>query len=371
MKKGHKILMIIIIIASLVYYSSVDDMVEFAENLSIPIGIGYDVKLKINGEVDYSVPVSFYIFKSDGKNSSKVVTGEGYTLLKSREARQNKLDKKFFLGSEKVYVISDEVAKNGIKDIAEGIFNDPLISDIGYVAICSGKAEDILKYPVKDYSSSAEFIEGIIKNLKYNNFFHRDYKVNDIFYQLTLEGMNLVLPYIAITDDGIEVVGMAIFKDDKMVYKLNMEQTRMLNFLREDNTQGSISVKYGKNEYVSATVINKRKVKCLKQGENYKFLIELKLKADINYDELKHPVFNSKENEEIIAKEMERSIEIRAKKFIDDMNKNYKIDVLQLGRVAAAKYGRRTGVNWDEVISNSQIDVDVKVKIDRGGRGNF
>lgn len=371
MKKGHKIIIIIIIVISLVYYSSADDMVEFAENLAIPIGIGYDIKMKTNGHVNYKVPISFYIFKSNGQNLNKVVLGEGNTLLKTRGDRQVKLDKKFFLGSEKVYIISSEVAQNGIKDIAEGIFNDPLISDIGYVAICAGKAEEILKYPVKDYSSSAEFIEGIIKNLKYNNFFHKDYKINDIFYQLSLEGMNLALPYIAITDNGIEVVGMAIFKDDKMVYKLNMEEVEMLNFLRENNTQGSINIKESENQYISGTVFNKRKVKCLKEGEEYKFLIELNLKVDISYDELKKPVFDSKENEDIIIKKIEETMENKSKEFIKKMQTYYKIDMLQLGRVAAAKYGRRKDINWDKVVSNSEIDVDVKVKIDRDGRGNF
>ena len=31
------------------------------------------------------------------------------------------------------------------------------------------------------------------------------------------EGRSLVLPYIEITEEGIEITGMAIFKEDKMV----------------------------------------------------------------------------------------------------------------------------------------------------------
>lgn len=325
MKKGYKILIIVVIIVSLVYYSNADDMVEFAENLSIPIGVGYDINKKTDGNVDYSIPISFYIFKPNGENLNKVVTGEGHTLLETREERQTKLDKKFFLGSEKVYIISDRFAQNGVRNIIEGMFNEPLISDIGYMAVCAGKAEEILRYPVKDYSSSAELVEGIIKNLKYNNFFYEEYKVNNAFEQLAVEGMNLVLPYVAITDEGIEVVGMAIFKDDKMVYKLNMEETEILNFLREDNTQGSINIKESEDEYVSGVAINKRKVKCLKQGENYKFLIELNVKLDINYDELKNPIFEKKENEEKVIKKIEQNMEDKSRKFINKMQNCYKL----------------------------------------------
>ncbi|MBV1820656.1 Ger(x)C family spore germination C-terminal domain-containing protein, partial [Bacteroidales bacterium MSK.15.36] len=49
----------------------------------------------------------------------------------------------------------------------------------------------------------------------------------------------------------------------------------------------------------------------------------------------------------------------------------YKIDLLELGRIAAAKYGRRTGVDWDEVVSDSEIDIKVNSKIVTTGKGNF
>ena len=53
------------------------------------------------------------------------------------------------------------------------------------------------------------------------------------------------------------------------------------------------------------------------------------------------------------------------------MKNEYKVDCLQLGWVAAAKYGRDTGVDWDEVVSNSDIKVNVKVNVDKVGRGQY
>ena len=38
---------------------------------------------------------------------------------------------------------------------------------------------------------------------------------------------------------------------------------------------------------------------------------------------------------------------------------------------AVAKYGRETGVDWDKEVSNADIKVSVKVKIDKMGIGQY
>jgi hypothetical protein len=68
---------------------------------------------------------------------------------------------------------------------------------------------------------------------------------------------------------------------------------------------------------------------------------------------------------------MEEKIEKMCYNFLEKMKKDYKVDCLELGRVAAATYGRNTGVDWNEIVSNSDIKVNVKVNIDRYGRGDF
>jgi hypothetical protein len=60
--------------------------------------------------------------------------------------------------------------------------------------------------------------------------------------------------------------------------------------------------------------------------------------------------------------------------FIGKMQSQYKIDVLELGRVAAANFGRGTGTDWNEVICNvdlTNIKVNVNVKVDNMGRGDY
>ncbi|MBU3100846.1 Ger(x)C family spore germination C-terminal domain-containing protein [Clostridium sp. DSM 17811] len=57
--------------------------------------------------------------------------------------------------------------------------------------------------------------------------------------------------------------------------------------------------------------------------------------------------------------------------FINKSKCQYKTDILDLGRIAAAKYGRCKGTDWDKVICNSDIKVNVKFTVDKQGRGSF
>jgi hypothetical protein len=53
------------------------------------------------------------------------------------------------------------------------------------------------------------------------------------------------------------------------------------------------------------------------------------------------------------------------------MQKKYKVDCLELGQFAAAKYGRHTGTDWNKAVSNSKIIVKAKVSIEKVTRGTY
>ncbi len=57
--------------------------------------------------------------------------------------------------------------------------------------------------------------------------------------------------------------------------------------------------------------------------------------------------------------------------FINKIKSDINIDILNLGSVAAAKYGRETGIDWNKEVLNSDIKVNVKVKVDSQGRGDY
>lgn len=342
-----------------------------AEDLEIVASFGADIKKMSENQVLYIAPSSVYTFEEGEKVSSSIRSGEALTPGRTRETRQLISNKQYGLGLEKVYLFGESMAKYGIKFPIEIFFRNPYLNDSGYIAICHGTPEDILKYKVQGYPSSADYIEGMLKNAHYYNFFSTNYKIVDIFLNLDSEGRSLKIPYIEILENQLKMTGMCIFKKDKMVEKLNDYDTKLLNMLSETDGRGIIPLQMNEDEYLEYYAKVKRKVKVYKSDNKYRFIINLTFAGDIISNTLYTEVINDASVNNKIQNQLEETIKHSSNYFIEKMKKQYKVDLLDLGNHAAAKYGRHTGVNWDDIVSKSDIEVKIKVKIDRKGRGDY
>ncbi len=340
------------------------------EELDIVSGLGCDAE-KQGSETKYCIPMSVYVFNNDNIVNSMLKKGDALTIGQTRQTRALADDKQNMLGLEKVYIISEEHATAGMRNLIEILYRNPSLNDTGYVTICRGKSEDLLKYQINGYPSSSDYIEGLIKNSYFYNFFSDEYKITNMFLQVDAEGTNAVLPYIELTKEGIKITGMAVFNKDKMVLKMNMDDARVMNMLRGNSGKGIISVHKGPNDYVDYYATSKRKVTCTKEGDKYKFVINLYLKGDIISNLSYKNISKDSKIDNQFEEDMCQYVKKMCNNFITKMKCEYKVDCLQLGQVAAAKYGRHTGSDWNIIVPNSEIIVNIKVHIDKTGRGDF
>lgn len=368
MKKTNFYIMVTSFIIMLI--SFIGSKGEMVENLEIPLGVGNDIE-KTDGFVEYKVPLLVYTSDGSNKIAGGIFTGTGRSIGKTREERQLKSGKRFLIGLNRVFIFSEGNAVQGLRHIVDANLNNPDVNDKAMCVICKGKAEDILKYKVQGYSSSPEYIWGMVKNLNQFNFFSSQYTFTDMVVRIDAEGRNLLLPYIEITDDGLKTTGLAVFKKDKMVGKTDIKEARVINILKENNVKGIFTIQRDPDKYTDLYVDSKRKIKCSREDNRYKFEITLNLKGRVTNNELYEGISKDpkvlKDYEDVVKE----SVEKQCNEIINKVKNEYKVDVLDLGRVAAAKYGRGKGTDWDEEISNSEIIVKAKVKVDTEGRANY
>jgi Ger(x)C family germination protein len=341
-----------------------------AEDLSIPAGVGIDIEKRGEEDLVYKISISSYVFQ-EKKTMSRVTTGEERSIGQTRQNRQLKLSKKFLIGLEKVDIIGEEQAAYGIRNLLDILFTNPSVNDNALVAVCGGNAKDILKYPMEGYPSSADYIEGMIRNSKSANFFTENYKIIDIFVRLDSEGRNFTLPHLILAKEGPKIDGLALFKDDKMIGKMEIQEAKILNMLSEDSGRGIVAIQNSTREYIEFYGKSKRKVKCVKENNKYRFDISVKLNGELITNELNKEVAEDEGEKRKIEKEMSQNLEEECNKVIKIMKDDYKTDFLELGRVAAARYGKDTGTDWNNVVANSDIQVKVDVKIGKQGRGDY
>lgn len=344
---------------------------EPVENIDIPSGVGIDLIQNNKNSFDYSVPVSYYNYSTGKKISRFVHSGAGKTITETREARQLISSKRATLGLERIFVASEDYSKFGIKGLVSSLFKNPVINDTSLFTVCKGKAEEILSFNVPEYPSSADYIEGVLELSTTYNFFSDNYKVIDLFVRLDSEGRNAVIPYIEIKNEKPQITGMALFKKDIMIKKIDMDEAKTLNMLREKNVTGMLVIQENPKEYTSYYGKTKRKVRCEKKEDEYTFFIDLSLTGEIIENELFPDMRTNKKIMKEFEEKLSKQVEKNSYDFIDKMQKDYKVDCLELGRVAAATFGRHTNVDWDEIVSKSNIKVNVNVKVIRMGRGKY
>lgn len=342
------------------------------EELETVIGIGYDIERKGEGTIEYSIPISVNIYKPNGVQANLIFKEQAQNLGEVIQKRQEKMSRKFVQGQERVILISEDYARYGLKTLIEDRFRNSETNDMAYMAVCKGKTDNYLKCKVKGYSSASEYIGGLIDDSDEYSFFSDNYKVIDAYVRIGAEGRELALPYIEITKEGIKVTGMAIFKKDKMVEIADGKASKMINFLKHGNAKGIMSLQKSSKAYIDFEgKTGKRKVRCYKQGDKYSFNIDLTFTGTIISNEMYADILKDTNTKEEFEKDMARSIEKQCDDFIKVMKNNYKIDCITLGREAAAKYGRQKGIDWNEVVSNADIKVNVKVNADLQGRGDY
>lgn len=362
------ILSVSCIILYLIFNSSEGNLA--IEKVDVCSGLSFDIVTN-NPVKEYSVAGSVYIFTKKDEISSGVIEGIGKNIADTRASRQIISAKQYLLGLQKVFIFSEAVATNGIKSIIDIMFSNQQMNDSTWNVVCKDKAIDMLKFKVIDFPSSADHIDGMIESSIEQNFMSSDYKVMDMFVRLDSEGRNLILPYVEIINNRITLSGMSVFKKDKMVATIPIEEAKYMNFLINNKAKGTLTLQKDSSHLISTYGNVNRKVHCKKINGKYKFYIDLEFKGMVVNNTMYNDFMSNPKTVEKYTHELEEKTKQRCYEFIYKMQNKYKVDCLELGRVAAATFGRNPETDWDSIVCNSDIIVNVKVKVNNLGRGQF
>ncbi|MEK6265674.1 MAG: Ger(x)C family spore germination protein, partial [Clostridium sp.] len=314
---------------------------------------------------------SAYTFTKKDEVSSTILEGIGKNTAETRATRQTISAKEFLLGLQKAFIFSEALSTYDINPIADIMFSNQQMNDATWIVVCKEKALDMLKFKTEGHPTSSDHIDAMIESSKEQNFMSDQYKVVDMFVRIDSEGRNLVLPYLDIINNKITLTGMALFKKDKMFANIPMSEAMYMTILREDNVKGILTLQKDSQNLISNYGKSKRKIKCEKINDKYKFTIDIKFNGEIvNNTMYKDFMINTKTVDKY-SKELEEETKKSCNDFINKMQNEYKVDCLELGRVAAATYGRNPETDWNNIVCNSDIIVNVKVKVNNLGRGQL
>ncbi|MFE5319452.1 Ger(x)C family spore germination protein [Paenibacillus sp. NPDC056579] len=155
-------------------------------------------------------------------------------------------------GQLRMLLYGKEYSRKGIADMMQNLCHDSKLSTRMQLGVTDKEASDILAAVAQSEESYflSDMIEHHIKNgtLPHNN-------LQIALFNYYGKGRDLFLPYLKLTEGKIVVDGLALFKDDKYVTKINMQEAFLLKMLIENSDNGTYLASIRATEQQSASPV--------------------------------------------------------------------------------------------------------------------
>jgi Ger(x)C family germination protein len=159
----------------------------------------------------------------------------------------------------------------------------------------------------------------------------------------------------------LQIVGLAVIKDDKLMDMLNPEQSMAYNFLINKFKNGTINITNPENPDRLATIEilkNKTKSSLKYDGGSIQLKRTINSKGNLSFSEKSIHVTNDEERN-VLIKNSEEYIKRICTKLFDDY-KEKDVDIFNLQRELQKKYPR---LKINDYLKITELDIDVNVDI--------
>ncbi len=350
-------------------------------NYAIVTGLSID---KSDNGYEVSALITNAIKENENKTNISVVSGKGKSIYSAIKDINLKIPKELYLSHLNVIIISEEVAKDGMKPILDYLVREPESHQSYYLIISKDtKAKNALSIldPIANFPS-----ENIYSNLENSRDLQSKIiydKVNQYIGKVLEKGIHPILNSLIIVGNSekgsnteeqnnvelknyIMLDNLAIFKNDKLVDYADSDESIGINILLDNIDEIYIEIPCNKSNIILSSNSLNTKTKVNKQSVN----INVDINSKIN--ELGCDIKLNNNNLKKIEKDAEEKIINQIKKALQ-LSINNKTDIYGYGtRLYKKDYKYfNTIKDWDEYFTNLKFNINVDVKIkDKGSANN-
>lgn len=313
----------------------------------------------------------------EGGKSKEVVQGTGKTVPEAFGNLQTIVPQELFLGYATAVIISEDAAKQQLKNIMDYLFITPSIRESVFLVLTKENPENILSMSVG--KTGLLVGEALVDFFRVSTLVGVSFPVRlkEFNKMLMTEGVEPIAPLIKIYGDGnLKVSDMVVFKGYKLVGVLNGNESKGLGRIAHKKIQETSSVSItvpDTGASVSAVFRledEKLKIKIKTSHEVPEIFISTKVNATMlqfggNTVAITPEILHACE------KDLEGNVKKELEAAITKAQKEFKSDFLGIGLKFYQQHRKEWKVkfkpNWDEVFPEVLFHVNVKIKILNSG----
>lgn len=365
------------------------DQKELAD-ISLAVGMAIDI-----GEDDKYVvtveainPAELNEQTAGGNAPTVIFSLEGNTLAEVAHKMNIGFSKIVIYSHMKTVVISKAIAEKGMLDFIDFLDRTREIrDDFNFIMVDEGKAAEVLKVLYTIQKSSSLKLTKQLKTGARLWGLDPDIRLADFINAYTSAGRQPVMAAVRIHGDPkkgatvdnlkkseldaiVEIDSLAMFRDEKLVGTLPVEETRDYLWLQNRIKTTIVSIPCEKDNYIAMRLIHSHtKIKGdIQKGRPH---IKLRIRAEgyMNGNQCNYPLneLGTYLKYEKLAADY---IKERISKTIQQVQEEYGVDIFGFGEVVERQNPKKFKAyknNWDEAFQNAQIDVEIDIKIRRSG----
>jgi Ger(x)C family germination protein len=344
---------------------------EDPENRRIIVALGLDrvpedqIQVTLRSEVLTPGMQGGMVTSKGSKKEYIIRSSEAKGIVQAMEQLQLVDEQSLFIGQCKTIVFGEELCRDGILQPIETLIRPPVLPPAAFILSAKGTAKQILDVQFE----SSEGTKLIIRHfLSKQTIPFRMTRLWD-FYQAVLDPLkDPVLPLVEPSDNKtIRLLGLTLFKGDRAVGELSMDESLLLaaagNFL---NT-GTITIPMGKTKYATFQTLGfSSMIKGYYRGSRPYFRFQIKLNLLLREQSVYPLPFTPGELLQLTRKTKNILKQRFAHLFLK--LRSLKTDPLALGDRLRVQQAPHFRINrWEREYQDASFKIDLRLKIVKTG----
>lgn len=297
------------------------------------------------------------------QEKSLVLSAVAHTSKEARALLSAQTERILVGGQLRNSLFGESLARSGIWKHIDTLVRDPSIGQRVKITVVEGNALDIMKQTFPNHLVTGAYINEMLNKEEWASVIPATdlYRFTRDYFD---DGIDPSAPIIKLTDNHVKVGGIALFRQDQYVAKINLESGIIFSSLCGPLKQGEIVIHLEEGgDVIVNSVVSKRKVKVAKVGKDAEVDIYVKMKASV-VEHIGEKIVDSHQGQRELEQKIGAAIEKQAAAVIKTMQVA-RADCIGIGQHVRNRmsYSDWKALNWNEVFANITIRVHVDMKI--------
>lgn len=331
---------------------------EIIDDVNIIVGVGFD---KV-GEDKYKGTFLLQDYKPDQSIDNLIYSSEATINRSVLTDVQKQSSEPLVTGGISFIIFDKKFANEGIVNSIDVFQRDATVGARIFLATSKTNVQQLFE---GNYGSRGN--GNYIYNLFNHNIRHRDVPRTNLhiflhdYYQ---RGKDVYLPQVTqLSEDKMEISGMEVFKDDKIVTFIEKDDMFYFKLLVDKYSSGFFNVRLpDSKEAAIYSIRSKHKIK-IQEKDPYKIKISIKMRGVVKE-------YSGKSLNEKIVKDIEKALQKKIEKECSQLIKRFQekgTDPIGLGEIAKSRTRNFDYKKWEDNYKNIEITVKADVSIEETG----